>query len=207
MKLNEIVIEMVQRITPFKLEQLESIRENKKIFKNITQYSPKAKIVQTFETGIKLYQLDKGRETEFYGIDDEEQLVAYYMRFEIQNSDFVDVDWVTQVMVWRGHLTANKTKALAEKVFYDFVLDKFGVAVSDGEQSPDGERFWKQRIIEAFANPTLKVYILNFHEKKCKRLLKTEYIKVLNTPNDPWGNTAWHKGVRLAISDFDLIQE
>jgi hypothetical protein len=207
MKLNEIVVEMVQRIVPFKLAQLENIRENRKIFRNITQFTPKVQKIQTFDTGIVLYKLDKGQETEFYGMDLEDKFVAYYMRFEIQNAQFVDTSWCTQVMVWRGHLSANKSKGIPEKVFYDYVLDKFGVAVTDGEQTPDGERFWKQRIIEAFANSKLKVYILDFNKKTCRLLQKSEYVKILNTPDDPWGNSAWHKGVRLAISDFDLVQE
>jgi hypothetical protein len=206
MKIKEVTLEMVQRIPAFKL-QLEDVAKNKKVFKKITQFTSKAKLVQHFDTGIKLFQLDKGKETEFFGVDEEQELIAYYLRYEIQDVDFLDTSWVTQVMVWRGHLSSNKSEGIAKRIFYDFVLAKFGTAITDGEQTADGERFWKQRIIEAFSNEKLKVYILDFHQKQCKRLLKDQYIKLLNTKNDPWGNSAWHKGIRLAISDFDLVQE
>lgn len=208
MKLHEIVItEMVQQIQSFRLENLEDIRKNKKIFRTITQFTPNAVKLQTFDTGIELYQVQNGKETEFYGLDREDELIAYYMRVEIQNAQFLDTDWSTQVMVWRGHLTAHLTKGVPEKVFYDYVLDKTGVAVTDGEQTIDGERFWKQRISEAFSSSRLKVYIIDFHKEICRRLLKPEYIKILNTPDDPWGSAAWHKGIRLAISDFDLVYD
>lgn len=207
MKLNEIVTEMVQRIPSFKLEQLEDLRKNKKVYKTIAQFTPKAKKVQTFDTGIELYQIENGNEIEFYGLDPEDELVGYFMRLEIQDAQFIDTSWATQVMVYRHHLTSHKTEGLAKYIFYKYVLDKFGVAVTDGQQTIDGERFWKQRISEGFANSKLKIYIIDFHKESCKRLLKQEYIKLLNTPNDPWGSTARHKGIRLAISDFDLVQE
>jgi hypothetical protein len=203
------ICESPQRIHPLKLYRLENPRENEKIARKVLRWTPDAELIETTATGIKLYRQTHGVETEIYGVDEEESRIAYYVRYEVQHSSFVDVEWTTQVLVWRGGTSGPKTKGLAEHVFFTYVLPVHGVVTSDGEQTPEGERFWKLRVPDAFANPTkYKVYIVDFNSRTVTRLkTKRDYENLLNTKNDPWGDTAWHRGIRLVISEFDLIHE
>jgi hypothetical protein len=204
----ETLLEHPQRIAPLKLKQLEDPRQNHKLYKKVSLWTPEAKHLETTSTGIKLYLQSKGKEHELYAIDDEAERIAYYVRYEIQKSSFVDEPWITQVLVWKSTLSSPKTEGLAKNIFFKYILPVEGTAVSDGEQTADGERFWKYRISDAFANPKYKVYLVDFnHEKVTKFKSKKEFEALLNTKHDPWGDTAWHKGIRLAISDHDFTQE
>jgi hypothetical protein len=207
LELEEFIVENPQRIPALKLPQFEDLRSNKKLAKKILLWTPTAKLIETTSTGVKLYQQSKDKETEIYGIDEEDGLIVYYVRYEVQKADFIDVNWVTQVLVWRGRLSSPKTEGLPKHVFFDYVFPTEGVVVTDSQQTENGEEFWQRRIPDAFAKH-LNVYLIDFHKKTVVKLkTKDDYAKLLNTKNDPWGATAWHKGIRLAISDFDLAQE
>lgn len=202
------LLESPQRIAALRLHQLEDIKQNKKLTKLITLWTPNAKVLETLAGDVKLYHQIKGKENEIYAIDEESKQILYFVRYEIQSASFIDTDWVTQVLVWRGTFLSYKTKGLAEYIFNKYVLPITGTVVSDGEQTTDGERFWKQRISDSFANHNLKIYLLNFNDKtvvKFKNL--NDYQVLLNTRNDPWGSRAYNKGVRIAISNHDFTQE
>jgi homogentisate 1,2-dioxygenase len=204
----ELLNEAPQRIAALRLEPLENPRKNKKLYKSITQLTPNAKVIETTSTGIKLYQVVKSKEHEIYAVDEEEGRIVYYVRYEVQAAEFVDEDWATQVLVWKGTLSAPKTEGLPKHIFFTYVLPLTGTSVSDGEQTTDGERFWKYRIADAFAVKKYKVYLVDFNQKKVVKFkTRDEYEALLGTKNDPWGDTAWHKGIRLAISDHDFTQE
>lgn len=192
--------EMVQRIPSLKLEKLENPRENKKLYKNISTFAKKTSLGNF--NALELSQISKGRETEIYAIDRQREEVVYYMRYEIQQADFIDVDWVTQVLVWRG--SNIHSEGIAKYVFYKYVLDKFGIVVSDTQQTSYGEKFWKDRVIEAFSNPHLRVYLIDFNTHQIKKLNEGLYKELLFTKNDPWGDASFHRGLRLCIADFDL---
>lgn len=200
--------EAPQQIQPLKLNRLENPRENIKLAKKIIKYSPEAKLLEITSTGIKLFELVANKEHEIFAIDDDGPQIAYYVRFEVQAADFIDLDWVTQVLVWKSTILSPKSEGLAKYVFFKYVVPLTGTVVSDGLQTPDGERFWKYRIPDAFTSSKYKVYLLNFNDKTVRRI-KTinDYKKLIYTDKDPWGPTGYHKGLRLAISDHDLIQE
>lgn len=206
--IDEILQESPQRISGLKIQQLEDPRLNKKLYKKIAVFIPQAKLLETTSTGIELFQTVKNNEYEIFALDPEQDRVAYYVRYEIQSAEFVDVDWATQVLVWRGTASSTKTTGLLEHVFFKYVLPAHDVVVSDGEQTSYGERFWKLRIEDSFLKPGLKIYLIDFHQKTVKRFkTRSEYERLLNTKNDPWGDTGYHKGLRIAIANFDLVQE
>lgn len=202
---NEYLIESPMRISALIISELQDPRKNKKLYKTILQQKIKT-CIEIYNTEVELWKITRGKETEIYALIPSKQKVGYYVRWELQNANFFDVDWSTQVLVWAG--TNPETKGLPEHVFFNYIIPETGAVVSDIKQTERGELFWKRMIAEAFKKQKYKIYLIDFNNERTVRIKsEDDYDKLINSPNDPWGSKAIHKGLHIAISDFDFIQE
>lgn len=202
----EILVESPLRITSLVIPRLENPHDNKKLFKTVSQQKNK-QFIGHYNDHVELWKVVKGKETEIFGLVPEDSYVGYYVRWEQQNANFIDTDWATQVLVWAG--VSPFTKGLPDEVFYNYVLPETGTVVSDSEQSARGEHFWQRMIAMAFKNSKYKIYLVDFHKKAVKRIKAySDYVKLYHSPDSPWGDKrGFHNGLRIAISDYDFMQE
>ena len=198
--------ESPMRIPSLVIPKLENYKENKKLFKTLSQRTDK-QFIGHYNNNVELWKICKGRETEIFGVIPGETCVGYYVRWELQGSHFVDTDWCTQVLVWAG--VSPYTKGLPDKIFFDYIIPETGTVVSDGEQTVRGEHFWQRMIAIAFSSDKYKVYLIDLNKKRVKRISTyEEYRTLYESKNCPWGNKlGFHEGLRIAISDYDFCQE
>ncbi|WP_455917388.1 hypothetical protein [Pseudomonas cerasi] len=86
-------------------------------------------------------------------INDLERSVVYYNRVVISNIVDLNCRPATQNLVWRS---ANAQHAavlrdVAQKVFFNYILDRYDVILSDNQQTGEGKFFWQRQMSNALA--------------------------------------------------------
>ncbi|QTL40605.1 hypothetical protein HGO23_04240 [Xenorhabdus budapestensis] len=84
-------------------------------------------------------------------INDISKEVAYYNRVVIQPDVVLNCRPVTQILVWRIRTPQHRAvlRDLAGRVFFDYLLERYNVIVSDMNQTNDGMAFWQDRMYDA----------------------------------------------------------
>lgn len=59
---------------------------------------------------------------------------------------------VTQVTLWRRSMTPH-VPGITRRVFFDYLLGRWPMLMSDAKQTPDGAKFWGDRLAEASTGP------------------------------------------------------
>ncbi|WP_340614125.1 hypothetical protein [Xenorhabdus thailandensis] len=130
-------------------------------------------------------------------INDVSKEVVYYNRVVIQPDVVLNCRPVTQILVWRIRTPQHRAvlRDLAGKVFFDYLIERYDVIVSDMNQTTDGMAFWQDRMYDALAY-NMHVYSYD--------MISGELHKIL-TQNDVSSQEIWlwgdpeHYQNRLAI--------
>lgn len=93
-----------------------------------------------------LGQRTEGGDGEFFLIDTEHKVLAYYVNYEVNNLPGLG-RCATQVILWRR--SGAGMPGVTRKVFFDILMTSFDAVVSDAVQTGDGQRFWIDRMAEA----------------------------------------------------------
>jgi len=206
MLLEELLFEMPQSIEPteFNLNDPEVNRHFAREFMKDNEREQ----LEDFG-GSVLYKI--GNRIVF--IDEESELaprILYYVQWKEIFHKFVGKRAATQIAVWRDQ-DEPITSGLAQRIFFHYLLPIYGVMVTDTMQTPDGRRFWINRIGDAFKKD-LRVYYLNLLQpadgKSAKRELieidnETEFSK-LSREKEFWGRPELYRARKILISINEL---
>lgn len=120
-------------------------------------------------------------EREYALIRDSDSYVAYYMKFRFDMIRLIKRMCVRQVIVWKSK-EALPDAAITKKIFND-LIHKYQTVITDAEQTPDGRRFWLNRISDALSDSSLFVYYINIiHPTEVVAINSMqEYTKVIQT--------------------------
>ena len=178
-------------------ENLDSFSVNKSKYSELAKLHNKKEISRLSDDVI-IYQ--SGRMN--FCLDTSRKEVTYYMQYEVStNKVFGSFLW--QSLVWRSK-KVQYNKAMPHKIFFNTLLPKFKVIVTDGMQTVEGKRFWEFQIAFAIEND-INVY---FFDDKSKELIKVntliEFDKV-SRDHDVWGETPIHKSKLMVITTKELI--
>ncbi|UVL19639.1 hypothetical protein LOY44_01605 [Pseudomonas sp. B21-044] len=135
--------------------------------------------------GYRLIRVDHRKrptsdEFEIALVNDLERSVVYYNRVVI--SPIVDLKCrpATQNLVWRSqdaqHLSV--LSPVAQKVFFNYILEKYDVIVSDGQQTHQGKFFWQRQMSQAIAFG-LHVYYYQMMTAKLEPILSQADLNAL----------------------------
>lgn len=103
-----------------------------------------------------------------------------------------------QILVWRNsqHMASA---GFAMKVFFDLLLKKYGVLVSDKEQTKAGYRFWQYALKRAYEEG-LEVFLLD-RQRNPNSLTRLPTMEDLDKHESTiWGTTAGHLRTGVVIS-------
>jgi hypothetical protein len=161
-------------------------------------------LVKSFAHDINLYEVGR----QFCLIDETNNHLIYYMRWEEIFHKFVGHRAACQIAVWRDQ---NKPgyEETAREIFFDHLLPKYGVVITDALQTPDGRTFWIRRVGDAFRR-NLNVYYLNLMQSTdgvSRELIKIESVadfERLNKEKDFWGETEKFRARKIIISSVEL---
>ncbi|WP_449556686.1 hypothetical protein [Huaxiibacter chinensis] len=101
------------------------------------------------------YRLLKSRYSDEYRIvttDDGHPYTAYAVKLEFHKEITFPHSAATQVMVWRTpRMLHQRVIHGFPQCFFQWLLSKYDIVVSDSEQTGDGQRFWLRMIDWAFS--------------------------------------------------------
>lgn len=118
-------------------------------------------IIEEDERGLLFRVGDREGNVALY--DKRDQRIVYWIRFKTFRNKLIG-EPVTQIILWRdvdSDLTTNITK----HVFFDYLLPKWGIIMSDAKQTAQGRDFWRSRMAQA-AGLGLNVGLLNMNSQK-----------------------------------------
>lgn len=80
-----------------------------------------------------------------------EQKVIYYNKVIIVNDVVLNSRPATQVLLWRTVDPKYKglTAGLAEKIFFEYIIETYDIIMSDNIQTEQGMFFWQTRLLQA----------------------------------------------------------
>lgn len=108
--------------------------------------------------GYRLIRIDhrerpSGDEFEIALVNDVDKSVVYYNKVII--APIVDLNCrpATQNLVWRSPNAqhSNELRDVAQKVFFNYILERYDVILSDYHQTGDGKYFWQRQMSNALA--------------------------------------------------------
>lgn len=90
---------------------------------------------------------DIGSKGKILGRDEEYRNLFYYVSYERMHKKIIGIS-VTQTLLWRasGHPQAQN---VTSTVVFEHLLKLWPIILSDKEQTPDGEKFWRDLIARA----------------------------------------------------------
>lgn len=197
----ELLFEMPKSIVPVELD-LDFEKSNKKLAVELLQDKSR-ELVKNFSEDVNLYEI----RNQFVLIDEKERSIIYYMKWKEIFHKFINHQAASQVLVWRDK---NKPyENIAKDIFFEYLLPKYKVVITDALQSPDGRTFWIRRIGNAFSLG-LNVYYLSLLQTsadKTRELIKIDSVadfERLNKEKNFWGETEKFKTRKLIISSIEL---
>lgn len=103
-------------------------------------------------------------ERQYALIRDSDKYVAYYMKFRFDNVRLLRRQCVRQVVVWR----TNKvdTDGIAKRIFLKHLIPSYQNIITDAEQTPDGRRFWQDRIRNTLNDKAAYVYYIDIQHPR-----------------------------------------
>ncbi|NNA36942.1 hypothetical protein HBO97_20715 [Pseudomonas lundensis] len=86
-------------------------------------------------------------------INDVVKAVVYYNRVAISNIVDLNCRPATQNLVWRSPDAQHAAvlRDVAQKVFFNYILDRYDVILSDNQQTGEGKFFWQRQMSNALA--------------------------------------------------------
>ena len=133
-----------------------------------------------------------------------EGIVHYFVRYKRVRHNGLRIG--RQVLLWRNRELHEVTGGFAQRVFFDFLLPRYGALIADKEQTTNGSLFWRNAIQGAFAR-RLHVYCLDRRSRKTNltELFDNddvdEYRKIL------WGREPQHLLTFAVIANQELTLE
>ena len=136
-------------------------------------------------------------------IHNDSKYVAYLMKYEVNFHKFLQRQCASQVLVWRAPVRREAID-LARYIFWSHLLPSYKTIITDSVQTPDGERFWGNRLTEAFANGIYVYYVSFIPNREVIQIHnENEFLKI-RTDKDIWGDESKHQGRRIIITSKEL---
>ncbi len=150
--------------------------------------------------GVPLFKIgNKYALIENEGGNNTEPRIRYYVQYENNWISLIKRNAIQQVLVWR----AGGFDGIAATIFYDYLIKETGCIVTDSQQSPQGKRFWFDRINNAFSRGLYVYYIdIMSPNRVIKRL--TDMIEVGKISAIAWGDSQKNQERRIIICTEEI---
>ncbi|MFV3352532.1 helix-turn-helix domain-containing protein [Aeromonas veronii] len=140
-------------------------------------------------------------------VDHYAKRVLYYSQLIVLlNDPVLGAKPVTQLLVWRTPDPAYKSviSGVADRVFTDYLLENYLVAMSDNLQTGQGPQFWEQHILIALSHQ-LHVYCYQLMDTAPRYIPDKKSFEQLQ--DTVWKNTCDHDPILAIISKEPLATD
>lgn len=164
------------------------------------------------KNGTELYSVDNRFSLyeypqEYAYIDMDEGILLYDMKYQTKKiviNDDLKIYAVHQVRVWRN-VNSPYTGRIPTKIFFDYLLPKTGIIITDSQQSLYGKAFWYNRIGDAFDKGLYVYYVDVMRPKPIQIVRICDDRELRKYDSDIWGQHKKHMSRKIIISNRDLI--
>lgn len=199
----ELLFEMPKEMNATEFN-LDDVKVNRRVTHDFTNNGEK---IENVNDRLSLWQL--GNRMALVVEDPNRPLhIIYYVQWKEIFHKFVGHKAITQVTVWADKLDP-RSKDIAQKIFWEHLLPIHQVLMTDALQTPDGQRFWRNRIAEAFEHH-LHIYYLNLMqsaggvERELVEIRDLQHFADLAHEKKFWGLEELHRARKIIISDIEL---
>lgn len=134
--------------------------------------------------------------------------IIYYVQWKEIFHKMIGHKAISQVAVWADSVDP-RSSGIARRIFWEFLLPICGVMITDALQSPDGKRFWRNRVADAFKQD-LHVYYINLMQSKggapgeLTEIGSVDAFAELAADKNFWGDQELHQARKIIISEIEL---
>ena len=128
--------------------------------------------------------------------------LRYYVQYENKWVTLLKHNAIQQVMVWRGKGYSN----VATSIFFDYLLPETGCIITDAFQTPDGEKFWWDRVKQALEK-NLFVYYLDIMPPNLVIKRLHTFNEFRNISQVAWGDSQRNQEKRIIITTFEMPEK
>lgn len=139
----------------------------------------------------------------YFCLDMQLRKVLYFMEYTTSFATKLGGTFLWQSLVWRDK-SVIQVQQLPHDIFFNHLLQKYGVITTDGEQTADGKRFWMYQISYAFQNQ-LYVYYYNMNTQELIHIPDALSFERIIHNNAVWGDTKDHQSKLLVIAKKQLM--
>ncbi len=189
-------------------KHLMQTKRNRELYQHLINNSPQsilAKLGLSILEGFDLIRVD-ARESdntfEIALISKTETKVLYYNKVIIVTDIHLNSRPVTQILLWRTVDPKYKslTSGLAEKIFFDYLIETYDIIISDNNQTEQEMFFWQTRLLQAI-DKGLFTYVYDYIKGNFLKLNR----QILEDLNDKiWGEDDTYQYQLAVISKFSL---
>lgn len=140
--IEELICESPQLVHPVDFG-LEDIKYNKSLVDKYLKDKDIILLSDKFDNGSKLYKL-KNKIFMIYN-----NLIKYFVQYEINYIGFISRKAVTQVKLWRSIVQSPDAINFPTYMFFHYLLPITRVILTDKQQTEEGSRFWGDRVYQA----------------------------------------------------------
>lgn len=172
--------------------------------KNVAMFSKlmkkqNKKLLETINEKYELYMSDR----HIWAItldENAENRLLYFVNFEFDRVNSLKI--VSQLKLWRGSTDSEFLRVgMAGRVFFQYIMPLADGIASDNMQTSPGQKFWEDRVGEAFQKG-YNVYIADESRKTFTKLLNFQEFN--SNIHNIWGDKSSFKYVRLVITEKEL---
>ena len=127
--------------------------------------------------------------------------IAYLMSVKNDKIQKLKMDYATQVLVWRLYGKIG-VSGIASYIFWNHLFPIHYIVMTDGEQTKEGQNFWKDKIAQALRRK-LFVYRVNVRTGETIRISNG----VDAFADDTYGDAKNFRLIRLVISKHELFKK
>lgn len=160
----EDLFEAPQEIFDLPEDHLLNVQKTNAIETSKLLADNRLKLIKQLSDNINLYEVGPK-----YVVIDERTLpkrCIYYVKYSLKNINYVvNRQAVSQILVWKKVGASSVLSGLPSKIFFDYLLPKTGLIITDYQQTSNGRRFWGDRIAGALERG-LYVYYVNLQPER-----------------------------------------
>lgn len=138
---------------------LDSSKHNKRSY--LTEFKDVGKDVVLTNANLQLHKI-RGK-NRIIGAVESSQSIVYYVQYEDGYSNLIG-KYVQQIMLWANRSVPSTTN-VSKRIFFEYLIEKYGTMLADTYQTPSGATFWASRCVDAL-QIGLNVYAVNFHTRQ-----------------------------------------
>ena len=201
MKIQELLFEMPRTINPTDFNLSDSFT-NTELAYDLLRDKSKTLLKKLDGSGkINLFEC----KNEFFAIDEreEEPSVIYYMKFQIKFYELLKHQAASQVEVWRNR-RIGATDNLAKYIFFNELLYKRKIVITDSMQTPDGQGFWDNRVNDTLKRNDVYLYYVNFIDGKIIKIHNDLEYNKITKQEEIWCEGPDCEKKRIVISTIKL---